>query len=323
MPQEAEKYIARVTKVLTQLLSGKKPDPLELPEEFGGTELDHLTRSVNRFISEYGTVQPFLEALSRGNLEFQAPRSRLTLLDCAKNLQANLRHLTWKTQQVAKGDLAQRVEFMGDFSESFNLMVHRLATYRDELLRKNSELEAASQTDSLTGLRNRRGIVELFQREERRADRSKKSFAIMLADIDRFKEVNDTYGHEAGDTVLLEIARVLKRQTRGADLCVRWGGEEFLTLLVETDLVQAVAIAERTRLAVASSVIGLGETFTSVTISIGLSIRHDGEPAAACIRRCDTCLYKAKESGRNQVWFSDGPEGLPRTIDLHDVAESV
>ncbi len=315
MPSAVDNQIARITEAIQSLMSGKVPEPIHLPPELPEGELGALTRCANRLIYEYGSVQPFLYALSRGDLDYQAPRGRMALVDCAKNLQANLRHLTWKTQQVAKGDLSQRVDFMGEFSESFNAMVEKLASNREELLRKNQELETASQTDSLTGLRNRRGIGELLRRETHRAERSTRSFAIMIADIDHFKRVNDTHGHDAGDAVLVEIARILQDHTRGGDLCVRWGGEEFLILLVEMDLPQAVAVAERARLGVESARIMHNGQNISVTVSIGLSIHRDEDDVAQCIKRSDVCLYRAKETGRNQVCFQDGSDGSPRTIE--------
>ncbi len=317
MPGTGEECISRMVETLNNLLAGRVPELIEVPAGCADDDLGRLVRCVNRFVSEYGVIQPFLTALSRGDLDYEAPRGRFPLLDCAKNLQANLRHLTWKTQQVAKGDLSQQVDFMGEFSENFNLMVRKLASNREELLRKNQELETASQTDSLTGLRNRRGIGELLRREMHRAARSKRTFAIMLADIDRFKQVNDTYGHDAGDAVLVEVARILHSQTRGGDLCVRWGGEEFLTILVETDLPQAVAVAERARLGVASAGFTYNDTLIHVTISAGVSIYNGEEAVEGCIKRSDVCLYRAKEAGRNQVWFQKSSETLPMTIDQH------
>ncbi len=299
-----EAQVVRVAEAIAGLIDGQTPDLIQLPSGYPDNEIRQFVNHANRFISEYGPIQPFLFALSRGELDYEAPRGQMALLHCAKNLQANLRHLTWKTQQVAKGDFSQRVDFMGEFSKSFNMMVEVLAANREELLRKNQELETVSQTDPLTGLLNRRGVGEYLRRETHRTKRSKRPFAVMIADIDHFKQVNDAYGHDAGDAVLVEVARILQGHARGGDLCARWGGEEFLTVLVETDLPQAVAVAERVRLNVASAGIFHNGASIPVTISAGVSIYHENEDedVAACIKRGDVCMYRAKESGRNQTW---------------------
>ncbi len=314
MPRAGEGQIARITEAIARLVDGQIPDLIELPPGCPEDEIGQLARCANRLISEYASILPFLSALSRGDLDYEPPHGRTALLDCAKNLQANLRHLTWKTQQVAKGDFSQRVDFLGEFSQSFNLMVEELASTRAELLRKNQELEIVSQRDPLTSLLNRRGVGELLLRETRRAERSKRTFAITMADIDHFKRVNDTHGHDAGDAVLVEVARILRDHTRGGDLCARWGGEEFLTVLVETDLRQAVVVAERARLGVASAKIKHNGTDISVTISIGVSIYCGEEDVAVCVKRSDVCMYKAKQSGRNQVWYQEDAAAAPKRL---------
>lgn len=314
-----EEQVARITEAIARLIDGRTPDLIKLPPNYPDNEIRRFARQANQFIIEYASIQPFLFALSRGELDYEAPpNGRMALLHCAKNLQANLRHLTWKTQQVAKGDFSQRVDFMGEFSKSFNMMVEVLAANRAELMRKNRELETVSQTDPLTGLLNRRGIGDQLRREIHRTKRSKRTFAIMMADIDHFKRVNDTYGHDAGDAVLVAVAGILQGHARGGDLCARWGGEEFLTALVETDLPQAVAVAERARLCVASAGILHDGAGIPVTISTGVSIYHEEEEdVEVCIKRSDVCMYRAKESGRNQSWFQEDAYTPPKAVNGH------
>ena len=310
-----EEQVARITEAIDRLIDGRASELITLPPGYPENRIRQFVNHVNRFMSEYGRIQPFLFALSRGDLDCDPPRGQMSLLHCAKNLQANLRHLTWKIQQVAKGDFSQRVDFMGEFSKSFNSMVEVLAANREELLRKNQELETASQTDPLTGLLNRRGVGEYLRRETFRTKRSKRTFAVMMTDIDHFKQVNDAYGHDIGDAVLVEVARILQGHARGGDLCARWGGEEFLTVLVETDLPQAVAVAERARLSVASAAILHNGAGIPVTISTGVSVYHEEEEdVAVCIKRSDVCMYRAKESGRNQTWFQDDGYTPPETV---------
>jgi diguanylate cyclase (GGDEF)-like protein len=303
-----EEYLDRITEAISHLLKGQMPDPIELPDDYPDNEVRQLTDYLNRFTAEYSAFAKALQTLSRGDLDGPFPRGRMLVLDSLKNLQANLRHLTWKTQQVAKGDLSQRVDFMGEFSTSFNAMVEQLAANREELLRKNQELEKMSVTDPLTGLLNRRGVGDLLKRESHRTDRSKRPFSMMIADIDHFKRVNDTYGHDAGDAVLVEIARVFLNHIRKEDVCARWGGEEFLILLTDGELSQITVPVQRLQRAVSALRVNHKGLSIGVTISGGISAYHEGESVEACIKRSDLCLYKAKESGRNQVWFQENQE---------------
>ena len=310
-----EEQVARITEAVALLVDGMIPDFIELPPGYPDNEIRQFVNHTNRFISRYRPVQPFQFAVSLGETDEEHPvYDRVALLRCARNLQINLRRLAWQTLQVAKGDYSQRVDFMGEFSESFNLMVEELAANREELLRKNRELETVSQTDPLTGLLNRRGVEELLRRETYRAKRSKRTFAIMMADIDHFKHVNDLYGHDTGDAVLVEVARILQGHARAGDLCARWGGEEFMTVLVETDLPQAVAAAERVHHGVASAGIMHNGAIIPVTLSAGVSIYHEEEDVAACIKRSDACMYWAKKSGRNQVWCQEDAYTPPEAV---------
>ena len=131
-----------------------------------------------------------------------------------------------------------------------------------------------------------------------------KPLALMILDIDFFKSINDTYGHDAGDDVLREFAVRIRKSIRGIDLACRYGGEEFVIVMPETDLTVAGMIAERLRRSIA------GETFAvnkgtkriDVTISIGLAtLDHKGEPVADVLKRADMALYRAKHDGRNRV----------------------
>jgi len=300
-----EQDIDKITEALSLILEGRSPSPIEIPSGGAEDEVTQLTRYANRFISEYGAFAAFLFALSRGDLDGESPKGGMHVLHSLKNLQANLRHLTWKTQQVARGDFSQRVDFMGEFSESFNWMVEQLAAAREELLLKNAELGKASRTDPLTGLTNRRGALEMIEKESLRASRTKRPFVTMIADIDHFKRTNDTYGHDAGDAVLVAVSGVLQEHVRKVDLCSRWGGEEFLVLLVETELPGALVVAERLRRSIESTQTVHNGVSLRATISVGMSVYGEGENVESCIKRSDLCLYEAKNSGRNQVWFQE------------------
>ncbi|MCL2714926.1 MAG: PleD family two-component system response regulator [Alphaproteobacteria bacterium] len=159
-------------------------------------------------------------------------------------------------------------------------------------------------TDSLTGLHNRRYLeMHLTTLSEQAASRGKR-LALMIIDIDHFKVINDTYGHDVGDEVLREFATRLRESVRGADLACRYGGEEFVVVMPDTTLAAASGIAERLRSLVASQpfTINRGARKVDVTISIGLTaLEKKGEAASDVLKRADTALYRAKRDGRNRV----------------------
>jgi diguanylate cyclase (GGDEF)-like protein len=214
-----------------------------------------------------------------------------------------LARLTDGAGAVAAGDLsvvlptAGRGE-VGYLTAVFNDMVERLRQSRSELDDRNRELERLSVTDLLTGLHNRRYLLDAFDKEVRRADRHERSFCVLMIDVDRFKQYNDTYGHLAGDEVLRKMGVVLKEATRDLDVTARYGGEEFICLLPECDLANAVIAGERIRNRLAK------ETFEggTVTISVGVAeFPTHGENPAAVIAEADAALYEAKAAGRDQV----------------------
>ncbi|AWB08774.1 GGDEF domain-containing protein (plasmid) [Azospirillum humicireducens] len=161
-------------------------------------------------------------------------------------------------------------------------------------------LHAASQTDPLTELPNRRHMVDRLEAELCRVGRSGGGFALIMLDIDHFKEVNDAFGHAAGDHVLVEAAGLLRRNLRGHDLCARWGGEEFLILLPDTDQVQAETVAEKLRGLIAHHSITHQGRGIGVTLSLGVAAYRPGRTADDCIQAADDALYIAKRAGRNR-----------------------
>ncbi|MGB8509629.1 MAG: GGDEF domain-containing protein, partial [Pyrinomonadaceae bacterium] len=164
--------------------------------------------------------------------------------------------------------------------------------------------EAASEksmTDALTGLLNRYGLQRALQRELADARRYGRPLSCLVIDVDHFKAVNDTYGHAAGDTALLQVGRVLTEAVRGSDVVCRHGGEEFLVLAPETKLEGAHSLGEKIRLDVAARLFGDGERVFRLTISVGVSQLRADESGNDMIARADEALYQAKESGRNRV----------------------
>ncbi|MBL1271459.1 MAG: two-component system cell cycle response regulator [Marinobacter maritimus] len=162
------------------------------------------------------------------------------------------------------------------------------------------QLREQATTDQLTGLLNRRAMHHLLEKEHARARRYGTRYSLILGDLDRFKLVNDRYGHNVGDIVLQETARRLGSQMRAQDVLCRWGGEEVLMLLPETGLEGAMQVAEKIRLSLADEPILAGEHSIPQTISLGVTSclgRHD---IVSAIKRADDALYRAKENGRNR-----------------------
>jgi len=162
-------------------------------------------------------------------------------------------------------------------------------------------------TDPLTGLHNRRYLESHIGTLAEQAASRGKPLALMILDIDFFKSVNDTYGHDAGDDVLREFATRIRKSIRGIDLAARYGGEEFVIVMPETDLHVAGIIAERLRRSIASEPFSIekGTKRIEVTISVGISMLEEkNEPVADVLKRADQALYRAKHDGRNRVVVS-------------------
>jgi diguanylate cyclase (GGDEF)-like protein len=171
-----------------------------------------------------------------------------------------------------------------------------------ELLRKSNRMRHHAEHDGLTGLWNHRMIVERLGEEMIRASRDGTPLSVILADVDHFKKVNDTFGHLTGDMVLKEIGAVLSRTLRPYDCVGRYGGEEFLLILPNCKSESALARAEELRIAVQSERILDGEISLQLTASFGVaSVLPSHNGAEAAIRAVDAALYRAKRSGRNRV----------------------
>ncbi len=176
---------------------------------------------------------------------------------------------------------------------------NQLLEINKELEHLNLQLEELSQTDQLTQLSNRRYLDLSLSQEMTRAQRYKESFCVILLDIDFFKKVNDTYGHQQGDVVLKETANILRTHSREVDVVGRWGGEEFLIILPKTDLHNALVMAEKIRDMIRSHDYGLEHQITASFGVTEFDQENDGE--ASLLRRVDANLYEAKETGRDKI----------------------
>ena len=206
-----------------------------------------------------------------------------------------LDRLTQGAARVAKGDLEVDLPVLGGgelgyVTEVFNDMVARLRDGR-------RELERLSATDHLTGLYNRRYLMDALANEVRRSHRLKHPCALLIADVDHFKEYNDAHGHLAGDAALARIATILREATRDVDCAARYGGEEFVVLMPETEAAGAAETAQRVRTRVAGD-----ELVGKLTLSIGVAqFPDDGDSPEALLAAADGGLYQAKREGRDRV----------------------
>jgi len=171
-----------------------------------------------------------------------------------------------------------------------------------ELKRYNAKLLFLSQTDLLTNLYNRTKISQLLEDEIARSKRSGEPFSILLMDIDLFKKINDTFGHQMGDLVLIQFAKSAKESLRRYDTIGRWGGEEFLVVCPNTNKEEAIKVAERLRICIYETDY---PTNTKHSVSIGIASLCPEDTSHMLVAKADDALYQAKNKGRNQVYFSE------------------
>jgi diguanylate cyclase (GGDEF)-like protein len=185
----------------------------------------------------------------------------------------------------------------------------KVKNLQDDLRRSNELLLELSNTDHLTGLFNRRYLMEALDREVQRSLRKGNNLSLILLDIDHFKQVNDTYGHQEGDIVLQTVAHLLQKELRNYDIAARYGGEEFIAVLPDTTLEEAVFVANRVRTSVLATRFSGELAPLSLTVSQGVAMfsRQSSETEDSFIKLADEALYRAKANGRNRVEVAEWP----------------
>lgn len=185
-------------------------------------------------------------------------------------------------------------------ASSYTSKVH---AYEEELHEKNLELAVLATTDSLTGIYNRRAFTEIGEKYLESAKRSQGDLSFLMLDIDHFKEINDSHGHQVGDVVLINFSRQIQVLLRKSDVYGRIGGEEFGILLFDTDIAQAEILAERIRKRIAQMETCVEEKLLTITVSIGVSSLSQGEhdTLLSLESRADEALYTAKNGGRDRI----------------------
>jgi len=179
----------------------------------------------------------------------------------------------------------------------------KCAEQKIESLRSELEqLRGLVQTDQMTGAFNRRGLDDIFKREAARADRNAQSLGVVLIDLDNFKQINDNLGHQYGDSVLINLVSVAKETLRPSDIVARFGGEEFVVLLPDVEMEDALTIISRLQNNLAKIFsIQVDKQLIPITFSAGIAIRSFGEHQNSVTSRADKALYQAKRTGKNRA----------------------
>ena len=311
-----------------EYVSGANPGLKEILDRLIAAEHpidEKLTRDLfQRFLSASNqaqletarsTVKRLVETMntSLNTADSEVTRFEQSLRDCAAEIKPNIE--TEKLRGMVSG-LLQSTQQMHDGSAALH---QHLAESRQEVEALREALSKArveANSDPMTGLANRKGLNERFNALLASDGFASQPHCVVIADIDKFKFVNDTYGHLTGDKIIKAVATAIANQTKGKDLAVRFGGEEFVVLLPETPLSGGLAVAELIRKSIEKARFvnaKSGEGIRRVTISLGVAELIHGEPLEAALARADAALYRAKESGRNRV------ESQPATAPLRAV----
>jgi diguanylate cyclase (GGDEF)-like protein len=205
--------------------------------------------------------------------------------------------------------LSMGLSLADSFTSMLNTLEIEVARRTADLSEANLQLAEVARADPLTGLLNRRGFIEEAETEVQRFQRSGRPFSIVLCDVDHFKRVNDTYGHACGDYVLRRVADIITDRLRDVDRAGRWGGEEFILLLPETETQGAAFLADKLRNIVAESSFQFEGESVGITMTFGVASYRRTETLDGCIARADTAMYHGKKAGRNKVMLG-GYKGL-------------
>ncbi len=257
--------------------------------------------SENRLLAQ-STLKEVVELLTRaatehnqsGQVIAEAGRS---LADDSTRLSAVVRALLEETDAMSR-----RGEILGRRLDSATRQISTLE-------RRLSLARHEATVDPLTDLLNRRAFDAAVQRVTQQAMATKEPLAMLMVDVDRFKSINDTWGHPVGDAVLRVVANKLRQSSRDTDTVARYGGEEFVVLLPKAPLAEAMMVADRVRMAVCGRNLTLrdtGKVIGTVTVSIGVALYRPSEPLADFLTRADDALIRAKQSGRNCVITLEG-----------------
>lgn len=283
---------SQAVAVLSGLPEGEGIRVLDVSAEyvqFWGGERDHWLGAEPKIVHQTSANKQLLNqlnsALACGKLSLGCSMSGLDHADEAPRSTAPRPLIEWRVTAMS----------MPGYAGNVLVLVQRDITKRVE---KEAELKRLATTDMLTGLMNRSRFDHLLKHELGRLNRYVRPFSLIMLDIDYFKTINDSQGHDVGDQVLRALATLLEDNLRTADYCARWGGEEFMILAPETSLEQAAQLAEKVRQRIRTAEFPGAER---VTISLGVAEATPSDTAKSVMKRVDNALYQAKEHGRDRV----------------------
>jgi diguanylate cyclase (GGDEF)-like protein len=286
---DAHIYVKTSSGILLIHQSGY-PEAKTSRVEFDGTVAEMAVEEGEpRYISSLkGYPKPLLP--EQGNEEFG---SALLLPMVCEGEVMGLVALTSAKKNKLKAETITKLDTVGK---------QAAISLKNSLTHKETKVKAA--TDALTGVNNRMSFMDFLEAEHKRFERTGMKYALVMMDVDFFKRVNDTFGHQAGDEVLKEVARLMRENFRATDSLGRYGGEEFAALLVNSDQRGAKMLAERMRRAVEARRMNTSAGVFSITMSLGIALAEQGLEPGEVIRRADEALYRAKRSGRNstELW---------------------
>lgn len=262
--------------------------------------LNEAKTALKNMLSEFvGRLQELSESTGEYHEKISLYSEKIRQTDDIGQLGSVLEAVMRDTRSIQASALRSREELAAarQRAEAAERKIRELET---ELCQASEMVRA----DQLTGALNRRGLDEAFARESARADRHGSLFSVALLDVDNFKQLNDTYGHQAGDEALVHLVGVIRHILRPSDQIARFGGEEFLILLPDTGLEEAVKTMERLQRELTKRFFLSDNRRVLITFSAGVSLRANGEPKEAAIARADQALYQAKRSGKNRVCCS-------------------
>ncbi len=232
-----------------------------------------------------------------------------------------------KAMHIRSQDFTQKVLISSIFFFVIIALIGFYFAYTNKKTNKalnlaNAKLEQIAKTDPLTGLSNRRDMIEKMEHEQKRFSRNGKSFVLLMSDIDDFKKINDDNGHDCGDFILESLAKQMKSTARKQDITGRWGGEEFLMLLPETDIDGGYALADKIRKDIEATSYVFSNIKIELTMTFGVSVYDRPMDIDQCIKIADEALYKGKKQGKNCVVMTI-PKDKPIIIRVDRSAESV
>jgi len=274
--------------------------PPAMPESISGIS------EVQKMVEVINEVRNALFLAKKGDFSYII-KSKGFICGSLKALQSNLNHIAWLARQIADGDLEQKMNYMGEFSSAFNSMTEKIAINFKELKDKEEYFYYRAVHDQLTGLKNRAYFDEQIDKEIVKAKENEYLLGVVIVDVDKFKVVNDTMGHRAGDLLLIEVANRLTKSTGEIDTVARIGGDEFGMLLPDysNNKKHFIKIINRIISNVNKHYELEGSEY-KISLSMGVSIfPYDGDNQSALLKNADIAMYHAKKINKTSCVFAN------------------